>query len=509
VRKIAILHAMTRGREIAGAALVLAVAALVAQWPALGETGFYNDDWNYARTAVLAGGFGAAVGDFDYLSFRPLQMLYWPLAFRGLGTDFGVHQALLVAIAVLESVLVFALARRAGLERVHAGVAALLVLVSPAADATRFWPSMGANVLAVCAWLGGLLVALAGLRARGRRSWLLHGAALALYLTSILLYEIAASLIFVSGAAYVWRAGRRGLARWAIDAGLVLAVIVLVTRHTFYDPLPADEMPGHAVRVAREGAALFARSLWAPWDPGAVASAAVCLVAAVVIALGWRAGRRDRVALCLVAAAATAVAFVMLVPSADLSPGKPGQHNRGNVAAAVGLAVLGYAVLLLAVELVARRRATAIAVALGLVVAVGSVVQLRRDAAHWVASAAAQERILRAVGHPPTGATVVTLRAPVQSGPDVPVFAAVWDLQGALALRYDDPSLRAYPVPPGTRVQCGRAGLELHNYNDAFARQTARYADAVLVDVGGGRRLEPPGPRTCREAAALTAPRAP
>ena len=298
--------------------------------------------------------------------------------------------------------------------------------------------------------------------------------------------------------------------RWAADAGLTVLALALFTRRTFYDPLPASELPAHALRVAREGATRFADGFWAPAEPSRPVVVAVCLAAAGLVALGWRSGRRGHAALCLAGAAVTAIALLMLVPSADLSPGLPGQHNRGNLAAAIGYAALAYGLIVLAVELAGRGRrgATAVAVALGLVVALGSVVQLRRDTAPWADARTAQERILDAVGRPPAGATVLTVRAPVEAAPGVPVFAAVWDLRGALRLRYSDPTLRAYPVLPGSRLRCGRSGLELHNDNDAFERQAARYADVLFVDVAGGRRLEPAGPGTCRRVAALIAPRA-
>ena len=226
------------------------------------------------------------------------------------------------------------------------------------------------------------------------------------------------------------------------------------------------------------------------------------------MAIGWRAGLRGHVALCLVAAAASAIALVMLVPSADLSPGRPGQHNRGNLAAAIGFAALAYALVVLAVELAGRGRrgTTTVAVALGLVVALGSAVQLRRDAGDWADARRAQERVLDAVGRPPPRSTVFTVRAPIQAAPDVPVFAAVWDLRGALALRYSDTTLRAYPILPGSRLECGPSGVAMSNSNDVFERQAARYADAVFVDVAGRRRLEPAGVRACRQAALLAPP---
>jgi hypothetical protein len=88
----------------------------------------------------------------------------------------------------------------------------------------------------------------------------------------------------------------------------------------------------------------------------------------------------------------------------------------------------------------------------------------------------------------------------------VPVFAAVWDLRGALALRYSDTTLRAFPILPGSRLACGRSGVEMSNSNDVFERQAARYAKAVFVDVPGDRRLEPASARACRQAARLTPP---
>ena len=502
------IRPVTRGREIAVVFVALGLVAIAALWPVLGETGFYNDDYSYAQGSVFAPSFWDAVRVHDYLSFRPLQMLYWPLAFRGLGTGYGTHQALLIGFAVLESALVFAVARRFGVAPIHAAVVAILVLLSPAADATRMWPAMSANVLAVCAWLGGLLVALAGLEREGWRGRALHAGALTLYLGSILLYEIAATLILASGAAYVWLKGRSGLPRWAADVGLAVLALALFTRRTFYDPLPLSELPAHARLVAREAANRFVDGFWAPSDPSFAVVAAACVAAVGLVAIGWRAGLRGHVALCLVAAVASAVALVMLVPSADLSPGRPGQHNRGNLAAAIGFAALAYALIVLMVELAGRGRrgTTAVAVGLGIVVAIGSAVQLRRDADAWANARAAQERVLDAVGRPPAGSTVFTVRGPVTSAPDVPVFAAPWDLRGALALRHSDTTLRAYPVLPGSRLRCGRSGVEMSNSNDTFERQAARYADAVFVDVAGRRRLEPAGARACRQAALLTAP---
>jgi hypothetical protein len=81
--------------------------------------------------------------------------------------------------------------------------------------------------------------------------------------------------------------------------------------------------------------------------------------------------------------------------------------------------------------------------------------------------------------------------------------AAFWPVLGETGFYNDDYS---YPVLPGSRLRCGRSGVEMSNSNDVFERKAARYADAVFVDVAGRRRLGPAGPRACRQAARLTAP---
>jgi len=485
--------------------------------------GFYNDDWAFLVTAHFSGGFLEGVDAFGYLSFRPLMTLYWPAVFGVLGAEPTWHAAWTLSVSALMGALVFLLLRRLGVEALHAGLIAALVLLFPAADSTRFWPAMSANVLAVALYLAGVIASLAAFRATGRRALLLHAGGVALLLCSVLLYEIASTLILVTGSLYVVLWGRRGLWRWAIDVAAIAAVLLLVTSGTFYEPLPLGEMPDHALEVADQAGWVLADSLWAPASPSHRVAVAVWVgMAAVLAAAAWRLRRgapdapgapelRRWLQLAVGALVATAAAYAAAVPSPHLSPLGPGQQNRANVLGGIGLVVLLYAVLMLA-ALVAcsrsrapARAAGALVVLAALVIGAGDLRQVRADQRGWERSAVLQEYIVdqveMAVGELPRGGTVYTFGAPAEAAPGVPVFAAVWDLAGALALRYNDPSLEGYPVLSGSRVDCGRDEVVLHNANDSFESQAASYGPVYFVDVIGAQATRVADRRACRKAA--------
>lgn len=200
------------------------------------------------------------------------------------------------------------------------------------------------------------------------------------------------------------------------------------------------------------------------------------------------------------AAAATAAAYLMIVPSGALDPRSPGEGNRGNMVAGVAVVVFAYAVIAVAAHLALARlqawraAATPVIAAAALLVGAGAFHQVRSDQRLWEWAAREQDRIIgvvdRTTPRPSPATTFLTFGAPTTAAPGVPVFQAVWDLAGAVRLRYDDPSLRAYPVPAGSAVDCGPRSLTLHNSNDAFERQTAAYDAVRLVDVAAGRAFD-------------------
>ena len=220
-----------------------------------------------------------------------------------------------------------------------------------------------------------------------------------------------------------------------------------------------------------------------------------CLGAAGLVLRRGDATRREAARLWLSTAAAGAVVaaagYAMLAPSDTLGPLGQGQFDRGNLVAGMGLVVLVYSALAAGAVAVTPRALPLVALTALLVapVLIASAVQLRDEADDSRRAARLQERSLaaieRTIGRPPPGTTVLTVGAPAEAAPGVPVFAAVWDLAGALQERHRDPSLRGYPVPPGTRIECGGDALRLRNYNDRFEAQLAPYGRSVAVDVAG------------------------
>jgi hypothetical protein len=249
----------------------------------------------------------------------------------------------------------------------------------------------------------------------------------------------------------------------------------------------------------------------------------VLVVAAAILSAGWWVARRRHgdpaygptvrawLALAAGAALATGAAYVMIVPSALLDPRSPGEGNRANMLAGLGLAVLAYAVIAVAALLAVRRVAawkpvaSAVTVLAGALIGAGALHQVRADQRTWETAAREQQHIVAVAGRttlrPARATTFLAFRAPTQAAPGVPVFQAVWDLAAAIQLHYDDVSLRAYPVPADSTVECGSRSLTVHNYNDAFERQSAAYGAVRLVDVAAGQAV---GVRDRPQCAALT-----
>ena len=150
-----------------------------------------------------------------------------------------------------------------------------------------------------------------------------------------------------------------------------------------------------------------------------------------------------------------AAGYVLFVPALPhYQPLAPGTTNRMNVLAAVGYAVLVYALVRLAF-----RRVPIVAAFALIAIGVGYAVQVIDDRGGWERSTREQQRVLASIPRPPPGTTVYTFRAPTFAAPGVPVFSLPFDLKAAVRLRYDNPSLAAYPIASSARwIQCGADG---------------------------------------------------
>jgi hypothetical protein len=220
--------------------------------------------------------------------------------------------------------------------------------------------------------------------------------------------------------------------------------------------------------------------------------------------------RRELTLWLLVALAGTLVAIGGwgVLSTADLyySPGQVGIGNRINVVAGVGLALLAVAVIrlsaTLALSAVPRDRRVATAVLTGAVAAaIGGAYldQLGSDRGDWWRARRLEGEVLNNVhslGRPPSGSTVIAQGFPLYNAPGVPVFAASWDLDGALKLLWNDPTIRGIPAAAGA-IGCTPAGVAVPGVTTI----PLPYNRLLLVDVAkhSASRLDTPG--QCRAVA--------
>jgi hypothetical protein len=413
---------------------------------------------------------------------------------------------------VLTSACFYLLLRTLGLERRHAGPIAALSLLFPWADSTRLWATASINNVAVILYLLGVVTALRGLDHSGRRSVLMHAGAVALYVLSVLTYELAAVAALASVFLYRYRSSwRRALTRWAADVLAIGAALAYTAATTVKHVAPLDDQVFNAAKMARGAASLLAAAFVPVGDPPRlVVGLALLMLAATAALVVWHGDGEDpavaelRRWLVLAAAAVggTAAAYAMLVPAASFTPLLPGLENRINLLAAPAIVTLVYALVMIAALLAFRRvrpwrrwslyAATAATVLL----AVGYAVKLADDEDAWERAAKDQQRALvtmrEAVPSPPVGGTIYTFGQPGEAAPRVPVFYATWDLTSAARLRWRDFALEAYPAFKGARFACLRHRVLPRRLptpygdldpRDNSADRTVPYGKALFMDV--------------------------
>jgi hypothetical protein len=226
-----------RSAEIALAGAALVGLGFLILTPHVQHGGFYADDWANAAAFHFEGWWRMSLYEWRHtIPARPILALLHPLPYALFGLDPTYHLAAAVVLAALTSLSFFAFLRVLGIEFPHALAMALLTLVFPWAGAAHLWPTGAMNNVAVITYFLGSIAALRGLalgHARRRGAIMLHLFAAALYLVSILTYEVAAAAILLSGLLYRTRVSWRALrARWALDALIVLVPLAISLRAT-------------------------------------------------------------------------------------------------------------------------------------------------------------------------------------------------------------------------------------------------------------------------------------
>ncbi len=482
--------------------------------------GFAYDDWgNYSiirygpHTGLLGGieNFSVSVG------YRPGSAVYVPVIDDLLGLHAQLHAAWNLTLAVALSGCVFHVLRLLDFERRDAAVAAALLLLWPFSDVTRLYVDAGLVDWTILLFVVGLIFALHGLAATGRRAVALHAAAVVLYVLAVLTYEMLLGPILLVGLVYRLRTSwRPACQRWAVD---VIAAALAVLRFNFrgnHHPLQSFTASLEHVRLIwTQGLVLLGRSVFARSNPSATAVLAV-VIALVITALAVQrrlppaSAERSEIRRWLAVAGggvlAVASGYLVFVPAESYySPGALGVGNRTNGFAAVGYVIIVCAAInLVAILLsrllpVRRRFVWPLALAASVLVAVGYVRQLDHDAANWDAAFRTSSSILdevhRLLPRPPDGSTIYIYDHPVYWAPGIPVFAGSWDFNGAVKASYRNGTLSGQPGITGSHVMCTPTqivvgGASPTDYGKSFAVDVKRQSMLAVTDAGACSALQ-------------------
>lgn len=497
-------RASRRELWIVAAVLLLVGAAMYGPYVVNGS--FTIDDWGHAAAAKY---FRDGILDsyWEVTSNRPVLVLYVPLTHIVFGPHPWLHNAWSIVLAVTMATVLYALLRRLGLQIRHAGFIALLVLLFPWSDAARFWATASHINLGITFALGGVLAALRGLDARAAgqigRERILHVGAVMLYALSVLTYEIAGVVLLFAGALYFTRASWRVVCtRWAIDSAVVAACLAWSAIEGNREKPSLQEMIAHARSLSHGAITLFAQAT-IPF--GHVNRwFAIVLLAVVLGAAGgaWavRSADDDTVPMLrrwlitaagglLVAAAGWAL-YIPASPYYEIDG--PGVGNRTNVMAAVGVITVVYSVIVLMATLLFgrtsnwKRTVNVASAVLAAMIAIGYARDTHRDEQAWTRTAGYSDRMLAAikssVPQPSSGSTIYTFDYPASEVPGIVIFGYSWDLEGAVKLTYNDPTLNGYPIMEGTTIRCGRHHVGPSGPGWTYL-QSAPYGKAYFVDV--------------------------
>ncbi len=443
--------------------------------------GFSSDDWPRAADFDDDGYGGAIGGAFEIQPGRPLMALVQPAPFIFLGTEDPVpHIVLALLLSVAAMVAFYALLRELGFVRLEAGTIATLALVFPWADSIRLWPTAGINEVGIILFFVAAIVSLRGVEMPGQRGWILSLAGTVLYAASVLTYQVAAGLALLGGLLYFVRAPvRRAAMKWLVDAVAIGSASVYSAIVSIRETQPAAAQVRNALDLAKTSASLTLTSI-APWLTTTLPRLALAVAVVVVVAsaawLAWRTRSdpasetlRRLVVMALAAPIAVGASYAPFVPSTYWSAWSAGLENRVNILASLPIAVFVFCVIALAGQLVARviprGRWIGTTLAVGALIALGSgyIVQLEDDKRLWAQARTEADVVIAAIAealpHIPSRSTVYTFGHRAEVAPGVHVFAADWDLLGAVRLQRHDHTLAAYPAVKGISFRCNETGV--------------------------------------------------
>jgi hypothetical protein len=434
---------------------LLTAISLAIYLPYSLKAGWYYDDWAvYAQLRDAGGGWGhqLSVCAAKVPGGRSLACLYDVTEYDLFGAHRSLYHLAVIAFLVLIAGMAYAILKQCRFGWPWAALAAGLLIVSPASDSARLWSIAAIGQAVIALQLAGTLLGLRALRRpKGRARVGLHAAGAALSLLAMVTYEIAVPLVALNIFIYVAALrNRRAFWRGVFDIGLV--GLFLIYRVTVS---PVSSASGFVVKrplgaeITR--AWVLLRGAWSTWHtvyaPGVLGGLVVIFVlvagAATAIFVPRARARLTFWGAGFTAAVVTsAVCALTFITANDLYRlDIDGTFNRLNAPATLAYAVGFVSLLGVGYELLrhfAPMRWIAPAV-LVVVIVVGSVHQLHISAYHknsWEVSWTEQETALagyrRAVASLPSDSRILGFDTPEWEAGFVPIFAATWDLRGAL-----------------------------------------------------------------------------
>lgn len=510
-------------KEIALAGLGLGVVATLVYISHILNGGFYSDDWADAAARYYPPGGGGLEGVLTYFKglfeYRPVLILYIPFKYYAFGDNMALQLAWTIALGVIVALLLYRILRFFKAPWYHAWLVAALTLVYPWFDSTRFWEAASLSTFAIAVGLAGFWVALVGLQ---RRSWPLHICAAALYLISILAYEITLAAIAAAGIIYVLRFGwRLAWPRWGVDLVVVVAAGLWNRAHTNRTVSGFSENLDHLGDIIIAGGTMLGRTAY-PLGSHGYTTTMLLLFAAVLGAGaavyfarsrqrdesdGW--GLKQWLLLTAGGLGLAVFGWVMFIPADPYyTPSIYGFLNRVNALSGLGLVMAMYATLgvgtTLAGMVVPRARAAVpvVVALLGLMLGAAYVNVTERHGGLWQDAYEAEregmDRIKAAFPELAPESMVITSNYPAYQTLGVPIFAAGWDLNGMIKLEYDDGTLKGFPRIEGLEIACHRD--EMGVYGSLTPEQGAVYGKAHLLDLETGRTTAPENRRQCLRA---------
>jgi hypothetical protein len=511
-------------REAVIACSLLLLVAVAVYTPHVIRGGWYLDDWiNVARMSAAGDPLSALEtvgGDTYRLGLAVSLVLLHSLA----GNTPWLYLAIGVAMTALQGSLFYLVLRQLNLQVLIAAAAASLFIVLPCIDATRLWMTATPIQIAGSLYLLGVLAALHGLRQMAQtRRLLWHASAVALYVMSILTYEMVAGLVVVTFLLYATVTTRRAVGKRLIadlaGLGAALAYIAPEAASDRGADTSLTYLWDRAIQLWTPAEQVF-RSL-IPWSDVLGGPAGLILLALGVLGAGIAMARRADIgaglgvwlAIAGLASVFALAGLVMLLPAdAYFIPRTSGLGNRVSAFAAFGAVVLLIAVIVIAfggIGALLRRPRAGLTVALAIVAAATITLTSRelqqQDA--WAQSWAEQQSIIDAVrtaldGQTNGVAAVVTFRHSTFILPaDVSVFAYNWDLHWALAHSLRTPGIVGHPWLDGSH--CGPSGVVFPGSTDPSGAGLYGYSQSLFfVDASTGVGLRVPDQSACESTVA-------